>query len=191
MSDSLVRFVRRHKNWLSHPNQELAFAFEQLVGDLARARLINASLRADVSNMIKQNVLNGVPHQESPSNATVNGINAGPTASETMHRIPGVTIPQSNPAAALQAWKQHVGAQLSDHCGMCTKPVRKSPKDGMQCSAPDCETPIATFHICCVKLKRRHLDWVCPGCRLRTKLKGEALDRKVRDKGKQRVLDRY
>ena len=188
VSDSLVRFVRNHKDWLSRPSSELALAFKQLIGDLTRTRLISAALAADVFNMIAQNVLNGVPHQQPPNNGIVDGISDGQAVNKTSSATPAVTIPQGNPAAALQAWKQHVSAQSPDHCGMCTAPVSTTAKDSMQCSAPDCETPTAAFHITCVKLKKKHRNWVCQGCRLRSKLMGHVMTAK--GKGKMKALDR-
>ena len=190
VSDSLVRFVRRHKDWLSCQSWELAFAFKQLTSDLARTRLLNAPVQADVFNMIDQNMLNGVTHQQPSSNGSVDGINNDQAVNKTSSATPAVTIPQGNPAAALQAWKQHVSAQSSDHCSMCTAPVSKMAKDSVQCSAPDCETPTATFHITCVKLKKKHRNWVCQGCRLRSKLKGNVIKANGNGKVKARALDR-
>ena len=189
VSDSLVRFVRRHRDWLLRPDQELAIAFKQLVSDLTRTRLINAQVRADVFNMIQQGALNGVQYQQPPVNVKTNGIPQGDSIEETNCVTPAISIPQGSPAAALQAWKQHVNAQSLDECAMCAKPVSETLKDGSQCSAPNCETPTATFHIKCLKLKKKHRDWVCQGCRLRAKLQGDVVDKKAKGKGKQKALN--
>ena len=157
--------------------------FKQLTSDLARTRLINAPIQADVFNMIDQNMLNGVTHQQPPSNGIVDGISDDQGVNKSSSATSAVTIPQGNPAAALQAARQHVNAQSSDHCGMCTVPVSKMAKDSMQCSAPDCETPTATFHFTCVKLKKKHRNWVCQGCRLCSKLKGNVMTSNGKGKG--------
>ena len=141
VSDSLVRFVRRHRDWLSRPDQELAIAFEQLVSDLTRTRLINAQVQADVFNMIQQGALNGVRYQQPPIDGKTNGISQEESIEETSYVTSGISMPQGNPAAALQAWKQHVNAQSLDDCAMCAKPVSETLKDGSQCSAPDLRDP--------------------------------------------------
>ncbi len=54
LSDSLIRFVRKEQQWLANSDANLGAAFEQLLGELSRARLISIQVPKRVKNLISQ-----------------------------------------------------------------------------------------------------------------------------------------
>lgn len=100
----------------------------------------------------------------------------------------------ATPQEEISAWRASVLAVPTDHCGNCAQPILKRITEGMHCSAANCVTANTWFHLKCVKMKKRRLDWICRACRAEMKLKMEVLEQKEqrqekgKGKGKERAV---
>ena len=95
-----------------------------------------------------------------------------------------------SPEQELLAYRNTLLAQPPGHCGACSNPILKQITEGIHCSSPACATPSAWYHLKCVKLKKRRVDWMCRGCRAETKLRAtREQQRKGKAKGKERAVE--
>lgn len=110
-----------------------------------------------------------------------------------------ISSPSLTPEQEISAWRASVLSVPLDHCGSCSQPILKRVEEGIHCSATGCGSVNAWFHLKCVKLKKRRLDWVCRGCRAEMRLKMRGMDdvgreeeerrRTEKGKGKERAVE--
>jgi hypothetical protein len=177
ISESLVRFVRRHGAWLRRGGDGLKAAWGRLVGNLLADRLVDYEVVAGVHAMIWRDgdVEMGNDDDTSPSN--------------TVKKDQGMTQTaigeDVDPATALQQYRAHVLATPPEHCGKCKAGIETLHRQGVRCLQKSCKTPGVWFHRTCARAKGAGREWVCMGCRTQAwLLEGEIGKTKGKGKGK-------
>lgn len=187
ISESLIRFVRRHRRWLKNGNADLKIAFFNFTNDLLSDRLIDAQIERQVRYIIWR--------QEEDEDASARSSSPKSSRTKTPSRprpISATSTPKKqsaqsslvpeepvSPASALAKWRAHLRLQPPNHCGVCAGALVSPSTTSVLCSARKCKTPDVRFHLDCVRAKKDAIvksekgkignKWVCMACRLEAK----------------------
>ncbi|KAK5462402.1 hypothetical protein LTS15_002114 [Exophiala xenobiotica] len=166
LSNSMVRFVRKHREWLKNGNDELLGAFFELLERLKESSVVDDDVVSDVNKLIFQN--SPPPEPAAKGKQVVrNGVAEGePSRGRRTRRdgsVPGTpnrepSRPQIIPARDPQDHDQARPTLIRPFtCGNCSKPVSRATKDAVLCEDPECKSPRVMFHRQCAK-EQRGLD---------------------------------
>lgn len=209
LSESLIRFVRKHKHWLRNGDASLKVAWHRLLDNLMEDKLIdtevvtwvqgmifakedkdNGSAEANTNGAVPQDHANGKQAERhsppSPSmqleDSLTMGLNDNNSLTKNAQPLPPPA--PTEPAAALEALRAKLRLTLPDHCGICQKHVADQ-LNAARCVARDCESSTVFYHLECARLREKKPAWQCLACRAAAKLAKERRE----EKGKGKALD--
>ncbi|ETN42974.1 uncharacterized protein HMPREF1541_02132 [Cyphellophora europaea CBS 101466] len=198
LSESLVRFVRRNRNWLRHADESLHAAWAHLIGNLKEDRLLDTDVIAGLQNMLL-----GDDQESSPAEAqTQEDSKAKGKQVETLNpaspsdqlegavtvdadvepATPRAVVATEDPNVALEQLRTKLLLTPPDRCGICQGNI-KPELDSIRCAARDCASSGVFFHLKCVRLGNKRAGWSCMACKSEARLKQER-DAKGKRKGK-------
>ncbi|KAK5056591.1 hypothetical protein LTR84_012123 [Exophiala bonariae] len=179
LSNSLVRFVRKNRKWLSNGEGDLLEIFFDYLQRLKERHFIDDNVIMDVNEMI----FNSPPSRPSTANNTLltngfkspvlrNGISS-PVLSNGFSSPPHIDdhdreleralrpntllTPQKSTASTMTNGTHDYSPTTStrlakDTCGICRKPIKNAIKNGTFCTDTGCETARTMYHQKCVEI---------------------------------------
>lgn len=147
LSNSLIRFVRKHRKWLKNGNDELLQIFWDFLERLKERGVIDDDVVCDVNLLI---------FRESPEPASTkkqpNESRESPMTRKRRRECSTAGSQQHEPSArpeASPATEVPRQAPPMKSCGLCSEPVTRANRNGVMCADPECATPRAVYHRSC------------------------------------------
>jgi hypothetical protein len=194
LSESLVRFARKHRGWLRQEHEDIQISWHRLLENLLEDKLISYEVQDSVHKLIFEDddaeddvsdaagaQLNGEAAQN-----MANGV-ADSTVSDNDEHISAAGMIPQDPALAIEAIRARLLRTRPGCCGTCSNPVLPEKQcDALRCTARECPTAEVFYHPACARADTAdRRNWACLACRAAVKLGMERAAAK--GKGKERA----
>ncbi|EXJ91648.1 hypothetical protein A1O3_00198 [Capronia epimyces CBS 606.96] len=162
LSNSLIRFVRKHRSWIRKGDDELLVVFFEFLEDLKDSGVIDDDVVSDVNELVFQfQESPGASPAVDPPSRTSSAMESFTMTTRGRHRrevesqAPRNARPQSEPASNHTPRSGQSSAAIKNRdfiCGHCAKLIIKPMQNTVLCADPECQTPTVMFHRKCARL---------------------------------------
>jgi hypothetical protein len=210
VSESLVRFVRKHKDWLCSDNNEVSNSWMRFLNDLKENRRIDVQVISHVHEMIHgSNRRSQLEREVTPAAQTgkekdkesasaMGAVSARPGSDYDgdveMTMAPGheegaeatAILPKDPKRVALEAFYKVLISTPVHYCGCCELEIVGG-KHAVYCAAPDCKAPQVGYHVdCACRTGEVTHAWACMACQLEAQI----AQARTQEKGKGKAVER-
>jgi hypothetical protein len=134
---SLIRFVRKYRQWLKNGNDDLLGVFIEFLQRLKDLKVIDDNVIVEVNEVVFQE------HPVRPCSASAGGRTELNEKEVELALIPNKLSTRMNPPRHPQLPRTH--------CGICKQPIKDaSPTNATHCKDMYCETARSKYHRDCV-----------------------------------------
>lgn len=192
LSESLVRFVRKHKSWLRSGETLLITAWNRLIDNLLEDKLIDRKVSDNLLVLIfaandqELDLVNAGTGVVKASSEDQRDGRGSRSRSQTSHLGDAVGLDAdessefSKTAAALKLTLKLLSDKLRltrpEHCGVCQDYVENQPQ-AVRCTAQKCLNSDILYHPKCVRRRKRKQmpdsEWSCLVCQTEARLDAE------------------
>lgn len=163
LSNSLIRFVRKHRDWLKKGDDGLLMAFFEFLEALRDRSVIDDNFVSDVNELIFQD---SPEPQASPTEVKPTlkpsplGIEPYMMTTRRRHRRETGSQTSRNATPREEATRNETPEATQNPatkdstfvCGHCAKGIRGIMHNAIMCADPDCQTPRVKYHRRCARL---------------------------------------
>ncbi|KIW92657.1 uncharacterized protein Z519_06504 [Cladophialophora bantiana CBS 173.52] len=163
LSNSLIRFVRKHRRWLKDGSDELCQVFFDFLSELKEKKVIDDNVVADVNELIFQGPPSDALVEERETSEAV--LSRAPEVAQGSQGTKTANVQSRTRVQAQRTQKRHgesdkenerAQTQMTSEykCGDCLREIELAHKNTICCADPECRTPGKRYHKRCALYQR-------------------------------------